>query len=102
MSDPTALLVPMPVQAFLVNPPVQNGVFQRWSTNYDALNQFQDPVPAPFTNLTNQPPALGVHLHWKLPAALSRGRGAADGSSVTFPYTPNRWIVVRLASAPDA
>ena len=34
MSDPTPLLVPMPVQAFLVNPPVQNGVFQRWNTNY--------------------------------------------------------------------
>ena len=101
MSDPTALLVPMPVQAFLVNPPVQNGVFQRWTTNYEDLNKFQDPLPVPFSNLRGEPPPVGVHLHWKLPAALSRGQGAADGSSVQFPLTPNRWIVVRLASAPD-
>jgi hypothetical protein len=102
MSDPTPLLVPMPLQALLVNPPVQNGVFQRWSTNYDNLNQFLDPVPAPFSNLSAQPPALGVHLHWKLPAALSNGQGSPDGSNVQFPFTPNRWIVVRVASAPDA
>ncbi|HST60253.1 MAG TPA: hypothetical protein VLK84_16220 [Longimicrobium sp.] len=102
MSDPTPLLVPMPLQALLVNPPVQNGVFQRWSTNYDALNQFQDPVPAPFANLRTDPPPLGVHLHWKLPAALSRGQGSADGGNVQFPLTPNRWIVVRLASTADA
>jgi len=99
VTDPTPLLVPMPVQAFLVNPPVQHGVFQRWNTNYDSLNQFQDPVPAPFSNLTDRPPPLGVHLHWKLPAALTRGQSTAPGTTkVTFPVTPNRWIVMRVAT----
>src|SRR5687768_11386556 len=104
MTDPTPLLVPMPLQAFVVNPQVQKGVlFQRWSTNYGNLNRFMDPLPPPFGNLTDAPPPQGVHLHWKLPAALSHGQGSGQGSTtVEFPLTPNRWLVLRTATTADA
>lgn len=35
----------------------------------------------------------GVHLHWALPDALTRGVHSAHG--VSFPAVPNRWMVVR-------
>jgi hypothetical protein len=35
----------------------------------------------------------GVHLHWALPDALTRGEIAADGTR--FPAVPNRWLVTR-------
>lgn len=41
-------------------------------------------------------PAPGVHLHWALPGALTRGRHR-PGADVEFPNAPNRWLV----GAPD-
>jgi hypothetical protein len=104
MSDPTPLLVPMALQALLVNKLVQNDAtrqFQRWENDYDAANQFENPIPQPFQNLKNQPPPQGVHLHWRLPSALTHGR-AKGTDPVKFYYVPNRWLVARLASTKDA
>ena len=102
MSDPVPLLVPMNVQALVVNPLVQsNVVFERWTNIYDNLNSFQDPVPQPFTNLQPTPPPAGVHLHWKLPAAMTHGQSQAQGP-ITFPCLPNRWMVLRRAGLPGA
>lgn len=39
----------------------------------------------------------GVHLHWKLPAALTHGVQSAGGV-VEFPPVPNRWLVLRVAA----
>ena len=36
----------------------------------------------------------GVHLHWALPDALTRGEHDAHG--VRFPAVPNRWMIVRM------
>jgi hypothetical protein len=96
VTDPTPLLVPMPVQALVVNEKVQNTTFLRWTNVYVNLNEFLDPVPEPFGNVSG-PPDQGIHLHWKLPAAYTRGHGSA-GSNVEFEFTPNRWIVVRRAT----
>jgi hypothetical protein len=104
MSDPTPLLVPMAVQALLVNGAVQTDTsrpFQRWSTDYSALNVFTDPTPASFADQEN-PPAVGVHLHWKLPAAFTHGQAEESDKPVIFPFIPNRWLVGRLATASGA
>ncbi len=105
MADGGALLVPIPLQALLVNAEVLSAVvFERWTNDYSSLNTFQDPVPQPFTNIGTNP-AAGVHLLWKLPAALTHGEAPKSSTATVFPYTPNRWIVVRLAStaaAPNA
>ena len=102
MSDPTPLLVPMAVQALLVNQVVQsdpNRPFGRWTTSYTALNDYEDPVPAAFTE-SDVPPPVGVHLHWKLPSAFTHGQSDKAGSAVTFPFIPNRWMVARVATPP--
>ncbi len=36
----------------------------------------------------------GVHLHWALPDALTKGVHTEAGT--TFPWVPNRWLVTRL------
>jgi len=35
----------------------------------------------------------GIHLHWALPTALTRG--TIDEQGTTFPAAPNRWLVTR-------
>src|ERR1700674_2129138 len=100
MSDPTPLLVPMALQALLVNNDVAKQPFHRWTANYANLNEFADPIPPGFSESEHNPPGNGVHLHWKLPSALTRARGRS--TKATFLFTPNRWMVVRLlASAAD-
>jgi hypothetical protein len=101
MSDPTPLLVPMAVQALLVNRLVQQDPDHqliRWLPNYQALDSFEDPVPTAWSNLQGDI-ALGVHLHWRLPAALTRARGKSTEKAELL-LAPNRWIVARLATAP--
>jgi hypothetical protein len=38
---------------------------------------------------------VGVHLHWALPDGLTRGGG--PGAELSFPATPTRWLVTRIA-----
>jgi hypothetical protein len=99
MADTPALLVPIPVQALLLNTHVQNGVaFLRWTNIWQNLTKYTDPAPPPFGNVAPPTPAdLGVHLHWTLPSALTHGTGKPDGST-EFKLLPNRWMVVRLTS----
>ncbi|HYJ04235.1 MAG TPA: hypothetical protein VEX43_03825 [Chthoniobacterales bacterium] len=59
--------------------------------NAGVPNLFQSVAPQPF----DAPGFLlrpGVHLHWALPDALTRGENGADGP--LFPAVPNRWLVV--------
>jgi hypothetical protein len=97
MSDAIApLLVPMAVEGLLVNSGVLNEVtFRQWSMAYDNMAAFTDPDPAPFNNVSATAPAPGIHLRWTLPAALTHGTAPATGGPVTFPFAPNRWLVVR-------
>ncbi|MEL7114138.1 MAG: hypothetical protein AAGP08_00875, partial [Pseudomonadota bacterium] len=53
-----------------------------------ASNRFKTAV----TNLKNEP---GVHLHWSLPRAYTRGIQDPTTGSVRYPVVPNRWLVVR-------
>jgi hypothetical protein len=39
----------------------------------------------------------GVHLHWSLPDALSRGRHVSEEDRLDFPAVPNRWLVTRIS-----
>ena len=56
-------------------------------------------VPPPFTPVESKLP-IGIHLHWALPAALSKGSQGAD-RKLAFPSAPNRWLIVRtLATHP--
>jgi hypothetical protein len=57
-------------------------------------------LPPPFTT-TDALPA-GVHLHWAMPDALTRGRISEDGPrDLDLPALPDRWLVARLAPVTD-
>src|SRR5829696_8938996 len=60
--------------------------------NHDIAHISEDIVSRPFENQTLYLKA-GVHLHWSLPDALTRGEAQADGTE--FPAVPNRWLVIR-------
>ena len=73
-SDATSLLVPIHLEAWVVS--AKNQELVSWfPADYDLLSGFDSPVPAPFQTVPDQP-AVGVHLHWALPDALTHGRGA--------------------------
>src|SRR5687768_15166541 len=61
-------------------------------TNLPYLSSALDPGPP--KNLSQ-----GVHLHWALPDALTKG--AEGGGSVSFPAVPDRWLVTRIFCDPD-
>jgi hypothetical protein len=77
------LLVPIHVEAVVVNEAggdpncAQTGgcaapTWARWFSNYGNLAQFGSPAAPPFDVAGGNPPQ-GIHLHWRLPAALTRG-----------------------------
>jgi hypothetical protein len=48
------------------------------------------------------PLGIGVHIHWELPDYFRKGAQPSTGGNVTFPQTPNRWLVIRYFSLFDA
>ena len=78
MADLTQIVVPIELRALLVNQPVINGTkFRRWTNRYDYLvNNMQSPTPAPFQD-GGQDAKPGIHLHWRLPKALTHGQQQA-------------------------
>lgn len=66
-------------------------------------------MPEPFAELP-EPRPRGVHLHWALPDALTRGVGSAPPdeaqgaerarlNNVQYSPIPDRWLVLRIGSA---
>ncbi|MFF4285614.1 hypothetical protein ACFY0R_09840 [Streptomyces sp. NPDC001633] len=100
MSEPTALMVPVHVDALVVNDQVRRGQnFQRWQANYALLRHRLPPEPPPFAGIDTEfavlPERGGVYLQWQLPQALTHGHQAHPEADITFPLVPNRWLVVR-------
>lgn len=89
------LLVPIEVQAVVVNDPVlAETVFFDGKFNYENVPQFLTPAPRPFDDGGTKPDK-GVHLHWELPAAFRHGNKPTDTDPLDFPYVPNRWLILR-------
>lgn len=80
----------IPMADFSTLPYVDNGQ-QRNRKPY--INADVVSRSGPFEGETKLPE--GVHLHWALPAGLTRGQQQTDGSLV-YPVVPNRWLVTRL------
>lgn len=68
--------------------------------NGDVAQISEEIVGRPFQDETAVLRA-GVHLHWALPDALTRGRQRPDqpAGTVAFPAVPNRWLIRRGATA---
>ncbi|MFD9420304.1 hypothetical protein ACFWC9_37250 [Streptomyces goshikiensis] len=105
-SVPTPLIVPVQVDALLVNKRARaNETWRRWSADFEVLERRDPPEPDPFQSAANGKPDHGIHLQWLVPDALRRGRQDGPADKVEFPIVPNRWLVVRYsrpADQPDA
>lgn len=60
--------------------------------NPDTANISESILSTPFQN-QNLQLGKGMHLHWTLPAALTKG--GASGSPNSYPAVPDRWLVTR-------
>jgi hypothetical protein len=96
-SDSSSLLVPVHLDAWAVNTAVQNGTVMR---TYQAQYANLELLETPIATVAGQLPETGVHLHWALPDALTRGHKADATSALEFPLVPNRWLVVRFETPP--
>jgi hypothetical protein len=117
MTDAGPLVVPMVVEAFVVNDWVregnpfvraqmQYGVLQRAGNAQPGLNDrdlnFGNTNPVPPHNVPASDYYNGVYLKWRLPKAFTRGKQDSAASRMHFRCIPNRWIVVRYGGPAGA
>ncbi|HKY41779.1 MAG TPA: hypothetical protein VJM50_01685, partial [Pyrinomonadaceae bacterium] len=97
LTDSTHLLVPIHVDALLVGQQKQRHFsWADLSPNYTKLERdFYLGVDLRDLSRTDSSLSQGLHLHFKLPSALTRGTSTAGSSELDFPMLPNRWLVVR-------
>lgn len=107
MNDATqALVVPLNVLALAVNAKDAHDATPYFSGANAVFNDQLGPNQAFLGANVNrslmqapaQPLEAGVHLHWALPDALTRGSSVDDasGGTLSFPAAPNRWLVHRI------
>jgi hypothetical protein len=116
MSDQSPLLVPMTVEALVVNdsvraPKNQIETFMRTQMSYNSIQNGGNGQPfingndANFTQQVNVPPNNvpssqyynGVYLKWRLPKAFTNGTQDNVTGVTTYPLVPNRWLVIRYS-----
>ena len=107
MIPDSPLIVPITVEALAVNEINRipsHDIDYTWNLeqiNYGLLqnaNAIWPPVPNTEISTSTNPSFYdGIYVKWRLPAAFTRG--FSDGSNVTLPVVPNRWLVVRYAAA---
>ena len=92
------LIIPIEVQALVVNKNIRGRDFRRWRMNFFNLLYQVDPEPKAFEGDIvydfNRKEHEGVYLHWFLPEAMRIGEQQYDDTT-KFPTLPNRWLVVR-------
>src|SRR5262245_22036953 len=66
--------------------------------NSEIANISEEITSQPFQN-ENLRLKSGLHLHWALPDALTKGIQTPNGYA--FPAAPNRWLVTRSSKDPN-
>lgn len=90
------LLVPMNVQAAIVNDAAANNIWSRGKMNYTELSKFNSASPGPFSG-SDENIDHGVHLLWELPGAFRHGMHNPNSDAPpSYPLAPNRWLVARF------
>jgi len=112
-TDRTYLTVPIELDALHIDGPSMAAI--RRSPDYSRLPWFdadrqtdvnadlaylaESIVAQPFANADVQL-GHGLHLHWAMPDALTRGWHDPTADQIRFPALPNRWLVTRRPSDP--
>jgi hypothetical protein len=117
MSDQSPLIVPMTVEALVVNDIFRtNGnTFLRTQMEYNAMQYCANGQPGMNNNDTNftlhstspVPPNNvpagafynGVYLKWRLPQSFTHGVQDSANATTVYPPVPNRWLIVRYSGA---
>ncbi|NJN77856.1 MAG: hypothetical protein HC803_05605 [Saprospiraceae bacterium] len=92
----TNLLIPILVDALVVDDVLNENEAQSWArnaVNYKRTLDFQAPN-SDILQRTNDA-ETGVHLQWILPDELCHGE-QKENENVVFHKVPNRWLVSRL------
>ncbi len=87
-----SLLVPVDVEALVVSKLSRN---RQWAYNrmkYNNAGKFENVRPSMFTG---DKPDVGITLHWALPDGVTHGQQDKDSTNITYPFAPNRWLVIR-------
>ncbi|MFD7668779.1 hypothetical protein [Streptomyces sp. NPDC059788] len=106
MTADEALIVPIRVDALVLNDGLRATGFRRWRPSFKRLKHLADPEDPLLGQEDISQPAdhhyNGVYLQWRLPDKLCEGvhDEQASGAAV-FPKIPNRWLVVRYSAAPE-
>lgn len=94
------VLVPIHCDVLLIGEKEQapSNTWVATQANYAHLVQGKEHVAAP-PFLEKEPPELGAHLMWTLPAAMRQGHQNEDTNALEFPFVPNRWLVLKYTYA---
>ena len=95
-----SIIVPIHVEALRVSPSTMQ-------TSLDALYDFSDLGTHPSAAIGGLNAASsfrdrfhrlrpGIHVHWSIPRAYTRGSQDRDSGQLVFPTLPNRWLVTRF------
>jgi hypothetical protein len=101
LTGSTHLLVPIHIDALVVGKDPKHFRWANLAPDYSKLerNFF---VGADLRDLWGESTGLdkGLHLHFRLPSALTHGDHTAGNGELEFPKVPNRWLVVRFYQQP--
>ena len=102
LSDSTHLLVPIHIDALLVGKKPKYFSWANLAPDYSKLES-DFFIGVDLRDLLGESRELkeGVHLHFRLPAALTHGISNPRGE-LEFPKVPNRWLVLRYYQQPEA
>lgn len=103
----SGVIVPVHVAAVCMGTRTETDAAQLGMADFSRLAYFKDdnydyPDPAgPYTSgeclqETTGYLSTGVHLHWKLPDAVTVGEQSTEDAPADFPRVPNRWLVTRM------
>lgn len=100
-ASPIGLMIPVDVAALCVgevDAQQATSGFAGATTDYSPLDDHGAFLGSNINRSIDGPPLRplpqGVHLHWAVPDALTRGVQGQD--SLSFPTLPNRWLLTRL------
>lgn len=115
MSDQSPLIVPLSVEALVVNDHVRlsGNAFFRAQMPYNSLSSCSNGQSGLSDNDGNFTSSAlvqgvtasayynGVYLKWRMPEAFTHGTQDSANNKTTYPPVPNRWLIVRM-SGPTA
>ena len=93
-----SLIVPIEVDALVVNTATRLLNFQRWTMDFAGMAGYASVEPPPFSDVadfSSDPSNDGVYLSWTLPSGLREGTHDLAAGTTSFLNVPNRWLVVR-------